>query len=219
MNCQEFGSLVVDLVRGEVTDSGLGTRCWAHAAGCPACADLLLEHEKLTASLEALATDADRVPVPEKIEIALREAFRARAAHTGHRVARLAFAPRPPRPVGIASSRLAWAMAAAAVFLIVVAATVAKWRQRAEPVPISQIQTPVKSQPVSPATGPSAAANGTHASEPKQVSSSKKVSGKRAPGRKVNSKARPSIPARVNPNDADDVRLYPVAVRQRPVLG
>lgn len=80
MNCHEFENLVVDLARGAIKDSAVGTRCWAHAANCPGCADRLLNQEKLTAGLEALTGRTAAMRAPERFEARLRTEFRAQFA-------------------------------------------------------------------------------------------------------------------------------------------
>jgi len=203
MNCQEFQSHAVDLVRGEVADSELATRCWAHASGCPACAELLLAQEKLSAGLEILATRTEEVPVPDRIENVLRNEFRFHAGRVGS-VAGITFPARPARPVGIASSRLAWAMAAAAALLMVVAALIAKWR-RPELPSSAQLQTAGQTEHVAPSERQGTAAADTTRQKHPQAQSVKKTSpasAKRAPSRKSNSKTPPSNLLRRNPDDA-----------------
>lgn len=116
MNCHEFENLVVDLARGAVADSSLGTRCWAHAANCPQCADRLLAQEKLTAGLEALTTRTDAMRAPERFEARLRSEFRAQFSKEEH------LPERPTRWVApslrwMNLSRWAWSGAAAMLLL------------------------------------------------------------------------------------------------------
>jgi len=80
MNCHEFENIVVDLARGAVADSSLGTRCWAHAANCPRCTERLHEQEKLTAGLEALTARTETMRAPERFEARLRSELRPQFA-------------------------------------------------------------------------------------------------------------------------------------------
>jgi hypothetical protein len=126
MKCQEFETIVVDLVRGEVTDSTLGTSCWAHAASCSRCADRLLEEEKLTAGLEALATQSDRMQAPYRIEAVLRRTFQKSRARAIIVIAEETLTA--PYGFGIARNRMVWAMAAVAVLVVsVVLSRVMLW--------------------------------------------------------------------------------------------
>lgn len=128
MNCHEFEDLVVDLARGVVSDSSVGTRCWAHAANCPQCADRLLEHEKLTAGFEALTAHTDAMSSSDRVEEFLRKEFRSHFAQNKGRVAS------PPSNWGhsiriwISQSRWAWAGTAAALLLSLAGLLVGKYR-------------------------------------------------------------------------------------------
>ncbi len=208
MNCQEFESLVVDLVRGEAVDSVLGTRCWAHASSCSRCAELLLDQEKLTAGLEALATRTEQIPAPERIERALRTEFRAHGAKLRDDAVGLAFASKSVRPVGMASSRLAWAMAAAATLLVVTAVTIAKWRQGSTLPSMAQNQTAGQNGPAAPAARQQPKPQGAASQQHSQAPATKKTSPSSTPGttrppleRKSNSKTHPSNRVRQNPDD------------------
>ena len=144
MNCQEFELIVVDLVRGDVTDSALGTLCWAHAASCARCADRLLEQEKLSAGIEALATHTEHVRAPERIEGLLRAEFRKQQAAVNRESIAAPHIQNLPRRVRDATSRLAWAMAAAVVLVPLVAILVAKWGRT--PAVTQMVQTPSTQQ-------------------------------------------------------------------------
>jgi len=144
MNCQEFELMVVDLVRGDVTDSALGTRCWAHAASCTRCADWLLEQEKLSAGIEALATHTEHVRAPERIEALLRAEFRKQQAAVNRESAEAMHIKNLSPRVRDAASRLAWAMAAAVVLVTLVALLLTK---RGKTPAVTQIvQTPSTQQ-------------------------------------------------------------------------
>lgn len=130
MNCHEFENLVVDLARGEVTDSLAGTRCWAHAANCPRCAERLLDQEKLTAGLEALITHTDVRPAPERVEALLRREFRDHFARNEARIASRPSTWNPPYPIWMSGSRWAWAVASAVLLATLAGIIAAKYRSK-----------------------------------------------------------------------------------------
>jgi hypothetical protein len=143
MNCHEFENVVVDLVRGAVADSSLGTRCWAHAANCPWCAERLLAQEKLTAGLEALTTCTDAMQAPERFEARLRDQFRAQFArndgHTAERPTKLVM----PKLSWINPRGWVWAEAAA-VLLLSLAGLMAIMHRTELPVTTAQNVTVAK---------------------------------------------------------------------------
>jgi len=195
--------MAVDLVRGEVQDSSVATQCWAHASGCPSCADFLLAQEKLTAGLEALAADSERVPVPERIESVLRHEFRLAVQRNGRAPVAQISAARPLRPVGAAGSRLAWAMALAASVLIATAIAVSKWRGSAGAPQIAQ--STGADQQVTADSGKRAGTQPKAGGETAQPPVTKKASSsgmKHAPpSGKTSTKPRPRAPVRSNPDD------------------
>src|SRR5690348_3384750 len=117
MNCLEFENVVVDLARGAVTDSSLGTRCWAHAANCPRCAERLLDQEKLTAGMEALTSRTDAMRAPERFEPRLRSEFRAHLAKSDGLIAGKPLDRLRLHLNWIDLSRWAWVGAAAIILL------------------------------------------------------------------------------------------------------
>jgi hypothetical protein len=117
MNCQDFENLVVDLARGAVADSSLGTGCWAHAANCPRCADRLLAQEKLTAGLDALTTRMGAMPAAGQFEDRLRSEFRIQFAGNRERAVRPPAIRVFPYLKGRSLSGWAWAGAAAILLL------------------------------------------------------------------------------------------------------
>lgn len=207
MRCQEFETRVVDLVRGEVRDSELATRCWAHAATCSVCAELLLAQEKLTAGLETLAASAEQNLALERIESVLRTAFQAQLARPQGRLAPRMFAAKASRPVGIASSRLAWAMGAAAALLILGIVMAARWRWAPTSPPVAQVRVTPDQSGGAAEPAPRARKHETSAPAASVVRHSHTQATKKAPaartpaGGKSNSKARPANPVRRNPND------------------
>jgi hypothetical protein len=124
MNCLEFENVVVDLVRGAVMDSSLGTRCWAHAANCPRCAERLHEQEKLTAGLEALASRTDTKNMPERFEARLRSEFREHFTKIDGDAANPPNKQVRPTLHWMSPSRWAW-IGAAAILLLTLAGLLA----------------------------------------------------------------------------------------------
>ncbi|HLY62189.1 MAG TPA: hypothetical protein VKV95_15715 [Terriglobia bacterium] len=117
MNCHEFEDFVVDLARGVVADSTVGTRCWAHAAICPRCADRLLDQEKLTAGFEALTAHTDAKPELEQVEAILRREFRSHFAKNDGRVASRPTTWDYPMRAWMSPGQWAWVGAAAVLLL------------------------------------------------------------------------------------------------------
>lgn len=116
MNCHEFENLVVDLVRGAVTDSSVGTRCWAHAANCAHCAERLLQQEKLTAGLAALVAHTEQPAPQNQIEDVLRKEFRKQMGVIEVKRARQVLTIETPS-YGLRKPLWGWAAIAAAVLL------------------------------------------------------------------------------------------------------
>jgi hypothetical protein len=110
MNCGQFQDTVHDLVREEPLDNGIVEEAFAHAESCEACDALLGEAESLSAGLHALAARHVVEQAPPSVEAALLREFAERHA-----------------PVRLAGNRGRYfalataAIAAAAVFLVVVA--------------------------------------------------------------------------------------------------
>jgi hypothetical protein len=107
MTCVEFEKILLDLSRGRAESP----ESLAHAASCAHCARRLREQRVLSRSLRALAAESQGLEAPERVEAALRSAWRARQAPT---VARM------PR-------RLLWAATIAAAISMVVG--IALWRR------------------------------------------------------------------------------------------
>ena len=139
MNCQEFETIVVDLVRGEVADSVAGTRCWAHAANCSKCAERLLGQEKLTAGLEALANRAEPMVQPERIEVMLRKEFKHQLARKEEERARRPSMTIVPHRIAPGKVRWAWAIAAAVLMAPLLATLAARLRKKTSAPSTAQI--------------------------------------------------------------------------------
>lgn len=105
------------MARGAVADSSTGTRCWAHAAGCPQCAERLLAQEKLTAGLEALTMKTDSICAPERFEAQLRKEFRSQIVRDHAPMAGRAGHWATPGLTWMSPGSWAWAGAAAILLL------------------------------------------------------------------------------------------------------
>jgi len=136
MNCLEFENIVVDLARGAVMDSSLGTRSWAHAANCPRCAERLHEQEKLTAGLETLTSRTDTMHAPERFEARLRSEFRAQFAKNEVQIVRPSIHRVRPSLNRMSLSRWVWA-GAATILLLTLAGLLALRSGTQLPVAIS----------------------------------------------------------------------------------
>jgi hypothetical protein len=119
MNCREFESIVVDIVRGEAGSSREAAAGQAHAASCARCTALLSEQQELTLRLEALASQSEEAGAPERMESALRLEFRNRNAVADCQIARQHYGSNPTWVSEIFSHRLAWAVAAVVVIATV----------------------------------------------------------------------------------------------------
>ncbi len=152
MNCTEFETIVIDLVRGEVADSIVGTGCWAHAANCPRCAERLLEQEKLTAGLAALATQTEKIQTPERIEGVLRREFRHQLAGSEKHPANRPLTARVSPRVVMFKTRLAWAVAAAVLLAPLVGFLATKFRTTSPATSVARVQP--AQQPTQPHPSP-----------------------------------------------------------------
>lgn len=79
MKCSEFELIVSDLAHGRVTADVERQPAMAHASGCHVCAARLVDEERLSAGLKALARVEENRNVPPGIEAALLASFRQSA--------------------------------------------------------------------------------------------------------------------------------------------
>jgi len=77
MRCDEFGNAVHDLGRFAALDRNTREEALAHAQSCNRCAALKDAVEALEANLASLALEDESSGPPERVEAALRAAFRA----------------------------------------------------------------------------------------------------------------------------------------------
>ena len=81
MICQEFEKIISELMRDpRAEDSAASAAMLSHAAACARCAERLAAEQALTMGLRALAMSDRESVAPARVEAALRQAFRARAA-------------------------------------------------------------------------------------------------------------------------------------------
>ena len=79
MNCREFEDIVNDLVRAKMIDAASSAAGLAHAEICECCASRLADERSLSAGLKSLVASDEGMAAPDRVEIALLEAFRAQA--------------------------------------------------------------------------------------------------------------------------------------------
>jgi hypothetical protein len=77
MNCIEFEEIVNDLVRAKKIDTTSGAAGVAHAEICERCASRLADERSLSAGLKSLVASDEGKAAPDRVEVALLEAFRA----------------------------------------------------------------------------------------------------------------------------------------------
>lgn len=211
MNCHEFEAIVVDLVRGEGVGSEMGTRCWAHAANCPQCAERLLQQEKLTAGLAILAAKTEQPSPKNEFEDVLRREFRREFANPeGKRERKVLTIETPYHGVRF-NSLWAWGVVAAAVLLASVAGILAVRSrpttglvQNAQNKPATQTRN--TRQPNLTENAATQRATPESAKSPR-VSASKKS---HVDGKKNNSAPTSHPASRLNPNDEVATSFYPL---------
>jgi len=79
MNCREFEKIVNDLARSKMIDAGSLAAGMAHVEICARCASRLADERSLSAGLKSLVASDEGMAAPDRVEIALLEAFRAQA--------------------------------------------------------------------------------------------------------------------------------------------
>jgi hypothetical protein len=94
MNCQDFESNIDALARGALMDARAREIALAHESACARCAARSADERALTSGLRALAADTKEREAPARVEAALLDALRARAA------SRIAVAETPHAPEG-----------------------------------------------------------------------------------------------------------------------
>jgi hypothetical protein len=122
MNCNEFETLVNDLVRKRVIDVSLRDATQAHARECARCNARLIEEQQLTVGLRALAILDENKKAPADLETSLLAAFRK----TGSALSAQDSAIASPSIAASRSNR--WWLAAAAILLLF---ALAAWRFQA----------------------------------------------------------------------------------------
>jgi len=76
MNCNQFQEIVHDLARYDGLDSAVRRDALAHADSCAHCDELLAEAQSLTSALHSLAAKDAALGASERVEAAVRKAFR-----------------------------------------------------------------------------------------------------------------------------------------------
>ena len=111
MSCRNFETILTETARGEMLDARARADALAHAETCDRCAARLADEQALSAGLRAVAAGAAVAQAPARVEAALLAALRQRAASPSGP----AVTPMRPDP----APWTAWAIAAAAVILVV----------------------------------------------------------------------------------------------------
>jgi hypothetical protein len=111
MNCQLFETIINDLARASVMDVVTRDGALAHSESCERCAARLRDERMLSEGLRRVAAVATNEQAPARVEAALLAAFRERHS------TRLA----PSVNQSPARGRARWAIAAAAMILILLA--------------------------------------------------------------------------------------------------
>lgn len=152
MNCQNFESIVNDVVRNQMVEASVREQAMLHSSSCAGCAARLQEEECLTQGLRMLTASMLDERASVEIESRLTVAFREHhAASNG--VARASTAA---ASVGFAgSSRRYWSYAAAAAILLAVAVGLAAnrlWRAETSRVPGSVAESKRSAPPANPSS-------------------------------------------------------------------
>lgn len=138
MNCQRFESVVSELARGQMMAAQQRSEALAHSRDCEYCAARLRDEETLTRGLQSLAAEMNQFDAPDKLEVEVLEAFRARKLAT-------------PVVVKQFNGRY-WLAAVAALLLVAMSVVALRWRSDVE-TPRSEVAG------VKPATLPGSDAN------------------------------------------------------------
>jgi hypothetical protein len=111
MNCQLFETIINDLARSSVMDAGTRDSAAAHSEACERCGARLRDERMLTEGLRRVAASAETKQAPAHVEAALLAAFRNQHSSP--------FAPAIDQ--SHASRKARWAIAAAAMILVLLA--------------------------------------------------------------------------------------------------
>ncbi|HZE69747.1 MAG TPA: hypothetical protein VE135_09510 [Pyrinomonadaceae bacterium] len=82
MNCQKTESVINDLVREQMMETGVRDAALSHCETCSSCAKVFAEQRALTLALWDLARDSELIQAPQLVEHNLVAALRDRAAMT-----------------------------------------------------------------------------------------------------------------------------------------
>lgn len=117
MNCTEFVSILIELVRGDLAES-VTAEARAHAATCVGCAAALASQQSLNAALQNLSAHSENEEAPGRIEAALKLEFRKQHATKESPVFQPSLAAMRPRSRGLLWNLAAWAVAAAGILIV-----------------------------------------------------------------------------------------------------
>ena len=139
MNCQLFETIINDLARNSVMNAVARDGAMAHAETCERCGARLRDERMLTEGLRRVAASAENNQAPPRVEAALLAAFRNQHSST------LAPAINQPR----AQRKLRWAIAAAAMILMLLAVAALR-RDHSQAVRVEEARE-VKQEQAAPA--------------------------------------------------------------------
>lgn len=124
MNCRDFESRMDALARDPVADARTRAQVSAHAESCARCAARLADELALTRGLRALRSKSEAAEAPARVEAALLNALRARAASLASAEGATAAAGDRVSPLAgrMVARRWSWAKTVAAAALSAAAA-------------------------------------------------------------------------------------------------
>lgn len=169
MNCRDFNTVACELADGRPLEAATREAGLAHAAGCEACAAVLMEERGISAALR-VASRAETEEAPARVKHALLSAFaeQRKATHASAEQRQVTTSPaRVDAPAAVVEFRRrraprwwgAVAAAAAAVVLVSLALpSLVRFSPDASQVPPPKMSAAlsVPSEPAPPATGESA---------------------------------------------------------------
>ena len=112
MNCQEFQTLVHDMIGEGDMETSLRNAAVAHLSGCAQCRLRLSDEQMLVTGLRKIAGTLREVSTPPHVEVRLQSMFRRQQAH------RVKCARRPWPRFSIELKKWHWGLAAAAVICL-----------------------------------------------------------------------------------------------------
>jgi hypothetical protein len=146
MKCSEFETVVNDLARNRMLDASLREKALAHIKHCAPCDARLAEEKQLTVGLRALATLHENKKASAQVEANLLAVFRKQADLSHAQTANLAAISSSSSVSKFQLRR--WAVAAAAVILVLLALVVLRLQTATQDhqIPLQQAGQPTPQQ-------------------------------------------------------------------------